>query len=140
MFTSTTQTPDPRWIFDCGATDTMTYDPTDFMTNTAPLKSHVQTANGEIVPVTGGGSVAITPDITLQHCLLVPSLSTKLLSISQLTKELDCVVLMYPSFCVLQDIRTQEIIGHGTEKEGLYYVDAVVPHGQSHLATGSVTR
>nr|BAK64102.1 gag-pol polyprotein [Eustoma grandiflorum] len=129
-----------QWIFDCGATDTMTFDPTDLLTQSPPLKSHVETASGDTIPVQASGPITITPDITLQNCLLVPSLSTKLLSISQLTKALDCVVLMYPSFCLLQDIRTQAIIGRGTENGGLYYVDAVVQHGSSNLATGTVTR
>ena len=39
---------------------------------------------------------------------------------------------MYPSFCLLQDIQTKEIIGHGTKREGLYYVDDVVP-GRAHV-------
>ena len=30
---------------------------------------------------------------------------------------------MYPSFCLFQNILTKEIIGHGTKREGLYYMD-----------------
>ena len=33
---------------------------------------------------------------------------------------------MYLLFCLLQDIQTKEIIGRGTKREGLYYVDDVV--------------
>lgn len=130
----------PHWIFDCGATDTMTYDPTDFTTFTLPQKESIETANGQIVHVSGGGTIPITPQITLSNCLYVPSLSNKLLSISQLTKTLDCVVLMYPNFCLLQDIHTKEIIGRGTEKGGLYYVDTVALQEQSNLAIGSISR
>ncbi|KAM0054620.1 hypothetical protein Hdeb2414_s0006g00196891 [Helianthus debilis subsp. tardiflorus] len=35
------------WIFDYGATDTMTYDLLDFATSTKPTKSYIHTANGE---------------------------------------------------------------------------------------------
>ncbi|GJX88905.1 putative LTR copia-type gag-polypeptide [Tanacetum coccineum] len=35
------------WIFDCGATYTMTYDLSDFATSTKPTKSYIHTANGE---------------------------------------------------------------------------------------------
>ena len=34
---------------------------------------------------------------------------------------------MYPLFCLLQYIQTKEIIGRGTKREWLYYVDDVVP-------------
>ncbi|KAM2707578.1 hypothetical protein EV1_036542 [Malus domestica] len=46
---------------------------------------------------------------------------------------------MYPSFCLLQDIQTKEIIGRGTKREGLYYVDDVVP-GRAHLVHSSRNR
>jgi len=30
---------------------------------------------------------------------------------------------MYQTFCIFQDILTNEIIGHGTKRGGIYYVD-----------------
>ena len=42
---------DIRWIIDCGATDTMTFDQNDFVTVTGAAKSFIQSANGEISPV-----------------------------------------------------------------------------------------
>jgi hypothetical protein len=65
----------------------------------------------------------LSPTLLLSSTLLVPSLSHKLLSVSQVTKDLNCVVLIYPSFCFLQDILTKEIIGRGTKRRGLYYMD-----------------
>ncbi|KAK9078292.1 hypothetical protein SSX86_002349 [Deinandra increscens subsp. villosa] len=47
---------------------------------------------------------------------------------------------MHPTFCVLQDIRTKEIIGRGTERQGLYYVDGVIQNGTGMLAHGSSER
>ncbi|KAJ9556676.1 hypothetical protein OSB04_011290, partial [Centaurea solstitialis] len=76
----------------------------------------------------------------LKNCLYIPALSSKLLSISQVTKELNCVVLMYPTFCILQDILTREIIGRGTERGGLYYVDEVTHQGHAMLAHGTADR
>ena len=61
--------------------------------------------------------------MSLSNTLFVPFLSHKLLSISQLTKDLNCITLMYPNFCFIQDILTREIIGCGTKNGGLYYVD-----------------
>jgi len=47
---------------------------------------------------------------------------------------------MFPTFCLLQDILTKEIIGHGTERGGLYYVDEVAHKGHAMLAHETVIR
>lgn len=47
---------------------------------------------------------------------------------------------MYPNFCLVQDIHTKAIIGGGTERHGLYFVDEVAQQGQSNFATGTSTR
>ncbi|KAJ9559500.1 hypothetical protein OSB04_004660 [Centaurea solstitialis] len=128
------------WIFDCGATDTMTYDISDFAMSTKPTKSYIQTANGEKMSVENEGTIEISPTLKLSKCLYVPALSHKLLSISHVTKELNCSVLMHPTFCILQDIRTGVIIGRGTERQGLYYVDEVAQNGVVMLSHGTKER
>ena len=82
------------------------------------------------------GPVTISPSLKLNNCLLIPSLSHKLLSISQLTRELNCTVLMTSSDCVVQDTQTGRIIGCGTERDGLYYVDEAIQKGHTSLAHG----
>ena len=59
------------------------------------------------------------------------SISHKMLSVSQLTKDLNCTTLMYLDFCLIQDILTKKIIGRGTKNEGLYYMDDF-KMGQTH--------
>ena len=88
----------------------------------------------------GGGTIKISPTLKLKNCLYVPSLSHKLLSISHVTKELNCTVLMHPTFCIVQDIRTGMIIGRGTERSGLYYVEEVTQPGNVMLAHGTANR
>ncbi|GKC50474.1 putative ribonuclease H-like domain-containing protein [Tanacetum coccineum] len=128
------------WIFDCGVTDTMTYDLSDFATSTKPTKSYIHTENGEKMNVRNGGTIEISPTLKLSDCLYVPALSHKLLSISHVTKELNCSVIMQPTFCILQDIRTGAIIGRGTERQGLYYVDELTTSGTVMLAHGTSER
>ncbi|KAM0062560.1 hypothetical protein Hdeb2414_s0004g00149591 [Helianthus debilis subsp. tardiflorus] len=128
------------WIFDYGATDTMTYEISDLVLTSKSQKTHIQTANGEVMRAEKGGTIEISPTLKLSNCLYVPSLSHKLLSISHVTKELNCVVLMHPTFCILQDIRTRTIIGRGTEHQGLYYVDEVAQQGTVMLAHGTTNR
>ncbi|CAN6586683.1 unnamed protein product [Malus baccata var. baccata] len=127
------------WILDSGATDHMTYDRTLFQSMKDSHRKCVATANGTTAAVLGAGTVSLTPSLPLHNCLLVPSLSHHLLSVPQVTEQLDCVVVMYHSFCLLQDIQTKEIIGRGTKREGLYYVDDVVL-GRAHLVHSSRNR
>jgi len=47
---------------------------------------------------------------------------------------------MFFNFYILQDILTKKIIGRGTEREGLYYVDDFVQKRHVMLAHGTVTR
>ena len=89
----------------------------------------------------GGGTIQVSQDMKLSNCLYVPSLSHTLLSVSHVTKELNCIALMHPTFLYLQDIRTGKIIGRGTERQGLYYVDQVVTQqGTVMLAHGSTDK
>ena len=122
------------WIFDCGATDTMTPDRNDFSEDT---QSYIRTASGELISVVGSGTIEISPTLRLKNCLYVPTLSQRLMSISHVTKDLNCTFLMHPNFCILQDIQTKRILGRGTEKKGLYYVDEIAQHGSAMLAHGS---
>nr|GEZ65264.1 putative ribonuclease H-like domain-containing protein [Tanacetum cinerariifolium] len=132
--------PNEPWIFDCGATDTMSYELSDFTDISKPIKTHIQVANRERMNVKTCGTIKISPSIKLPNCLHVPSLSHKLLSISHVTKELNCSVLMHPTFCLLYDIRTGRIIGRGTERDGLYYVDEAVQSSTVMLAHGTTKR
>jgi hypothetical protein len=69
--------------------------------------------------------------LSLSHTLIVPSLLNKLIYVSQVTKELNYVVLIYSNVCFLQDFLSKEIIGCGTKREGLYYLNDF-NHGKAH--------
>ena len=116
----------------------MTFDKKLFTSMTTSSQKCIATANGTTTSVLGAGTVNLTPALPLHDCLFVPSLSHNLLSIPQVTEQLDCVVLMYPLFCLLQDIQTKEIIGRGTKRVGLYYVDDVVS-GRANAVRASRT-
>lgn len=68
--------------------------------------------------VIGAGTVMLSLALPLSDTLLVPSLSHKLLSVCQITKDLNCVVLTYSMFCLNQHILMNEIIGHGIKLGG----------------------
>jgi hypothetical protein len=62
--------------------------------------------------------VELSTKFTLPNTLFVPSLSTKLLSLGQVTKDLNCCVLMYSSFCLFQDVLTKIFFDCGTKRGG----------------------
>ena len=90
-----------KWIFDCGATDTMTFDPHDLSSIYFTPCTHVQTANSATIPVYQAGPADISSSLHVNNCLLIPSLSHKILSVSQLTKELHCTVLFTSDGCLV---------------------------------------
>jgi hypothetical protein len=112
-----------EWVIDSGATDHMTYEEGEFREIRKPHKTGIINANGGIYPATGSGDISISPKLTLSRVLLVPSLSTKLMSIGQLTEDLNCVAIMYPNHCEFQDIISGEMIGRGIKRNGLYYLE-----------------
>ncbi|KAF9683717.1 hypothetical protein SADUNF_Sadunf04G0043300 [Salix dunnii] len=100
-----------EWLLDSGATDHMMFDAKDFIQTSLPKRTNIANANGIISSVTGAGTVILTHTLQLPNTLLFPSLTHKLLSVSQITSDLNCLVLMYPTFYLIQDILTKEIIG-----------------------------
>ena len=113
------------WIIDSDATYHMTFD----SRQVSPLKSssqnYVSTANGTSIPIIGEGSLSLTNTLNLDSVLVVPSLNYNLLSVSQITTALFCVVIFWPEFCVFKDIRTRQPIGCGVRRGKLYYLDSV---------------
>ena len=111
----------------------MTFDPNDFSNTTQPRRTCIANANGATYLVTGAGIVPLSPSLSLAHTLLVPYLSNKLMSVSQVTKELNCVVLIYSTICLLQDVLNKKIIGCGTKRRGLYSLDDFSPSKANHM-------
>jgi hypothetical protein len=76
----------------------MTLCPKDFVNTMKPRWTSITNANMVEYPVIGVRIMHISPFISLTNTLLVLSLSNKLLSIGQVTEELNRIVLMYPIF------------------------------------------
>ena len=87
-----------------------------------PHKKIVSTTNGNTTPVIGEGSLTLADTLNLDSVLVVPSLDYNLLSVSQITAALSCIVIFLPEFCVIKDIQTKQTIGCGIKREKLYYL------------------
>ncbi|KAM7531655.1 hypothetical protein LguiB_035065 [Lonicera macranthoides] len=111
------------WVIDSGATDHMTSNSKIVTPLTPSSQTFVSTANGAPVPVVGKGSINLSNTLNLTSVLVVPSLDYNLLSVSQITNALHCVVIFWPSHCVFKDIQTKKTIGYGVRRGKLYYLD-----------------
>ena len=65
----------------------------------------------------------ITLELELKNSLHVPKLSTNLISIYQVTKDLNCSINFYLTHCVFQDWTLGKMIGYAKEKNGLCYLE-----------------
>lgn len=74
------QTKISNWIIDTGATDHMINDKNLLTTLHAPKQSIIQTSSGELEKVTCEGAVQVSSSMNLDSVLVVPSLSSNLLS------------------------------------------------------------
>jgi len=88
------------WILDLGATDHLTPNLHVFETY-APLETtrRITIANGISIPIAGKGKVHLSPQLSINHVLHVPNLTTNLISIQQLTKDLNCHALFSLHMC-----------------------------------------
>ena len=101
----------------------MTFDSKQVSALKPSIQKFVSTANGTSTSVIGEGSLSLTNNLNLDSVLVVPSLNYNLLSVSQLTTTLSCVVTFWPDSCVLKDIQTRQTIGVGVRRGKLYYMD-----------------
>ena len=114
----------PTWIFDSGASDHMTGMQYVFSSFNPSVHPGVTLANGSCVPVSGSGSVNIFANLSLPSVLHVPSLPFNLMSVSKLTKQLNCSVTFFSDSVVVQDLKTRRMIEKGYEAHGLYYLSS----------------
>ena len=115
-----------KWVIDSGATDHMTGNPNLFTTFESQTSSLVTLADGSKSTVLGLGTVHPTPLLSLSSVLNLPNFSFNLVSVSKITRTLNCSVSFFPDYCVFQDLTTKKIIGKGHLSGGLYVLDTQV--------------
>nr|KYP49035.1 hypothetical protein KK1_029238 [Cajanus cajan] len=118
---TTNQSP---WILDSGASDHITSNKSMFSTM-SPLKSpHLITlADGSRIAPKGIGQVSLSPSLHLNSVLFIPNCPFNLISLSQLTKSLNCSVTFNAESFVIQERGTGQKIGAGHKSSGLYYFE-----------------
>ena len=109
------------WIVDPGASDHMTGDISIFQHYKLNQGvSTVQIADSSISKVAGIGNIQLTEDLILSPVLHVPNLDCNLISISKVTRDLNCVTKFYPNLCEFQAMDLRKVIGNAELCGGLY--------------------
>ena len=118
------------WIVDTGASNHMVSN-LDLMSSSQalPLSAHNQVLlpNGNIAQISHKGTCTLDKDQTLQDVLHIPMFKYNLLSVSKLTKDLQCFATFYPDFFLFQDLYTGKVKGIGKVKDGLYILSTKSP-------------
>ncbi|OIT19232.1 hypothetical protein A4A49_57131, partial [Nicotiana attenuata] len=114
---------DHNWIVDTGATNHMVHQLGllhKFKELSQMSKNKVHLPTGEQVTIIETGESHIFQDKTIGEVLYIPEFKYNLLSVSKITKELQCCAAFFPDFCVFQELSSGKVIGIGRKKDGLY--------------------
>ena len=84
---------------------------------------NVTLANGSATTVSGLGTANLSLNLSLSSVLYIPDFPFNLLSISKLTKILNCAAIFLSTHCIFQDLKIGKIFGGRHEVDGLYYLD-----------------
>ena len=128
------RTGEPTWVLDSGVNDHMTGESSLFSSPLIPITQSVSLTNGSTSHISHKGDVILLSDIMLSSVLHVPNFAFNLLSVSCLTKSLNCAVIFLPYHCLLQDLNLRKIFGKGYERDGLYYFGEPPPTKSSFQA------
>lgn len=114
-----------EWIVASGASHHTTHC-NDLLFDIKKLDNHlsdkVQVPTGGRCQITSAGNATIFGTSKIQNVIPFPDFKFNLLSVSKITKDLSCVVLFFPDFCVFQGLYNGKVLGIGREKDGLYFL------------------
>ena len=128
------------WVIDSRATNHMTSNPS--LLNSlipSPIKS-VQAAKGTPIPISGSGNFSFSSTLLLFSVPLAPNLSNNLLSISKITKNMNCFVTFHSTHSMFQDNLMKTTTSFGKERGGLYYLEGTRELQPKSYHTLQVTR
>ena len=92
-----------------------------------PSTSIVTLVDGSTSCVLGSETIHLIPLIILTSVMSLPQFSFTLFFVSKLTCTLNCNILFFPNYYLIQDLSTKRIIGKGCESGGLYILETEVP-------------
>ncbi|KAK9715248.1 hypothetical protein RND81_06G152600 [Saponaria officinalis] len=116
------------WLLDSGATHHMT-GRFDVLYNVRDIDPCVVShPNGKFVKASKEGCVNLGSHFNLQRVLFVPDFNCNLISVYQLSVDLDCEVNFTNKTCVIQDCASKRTIGTCEQKGRLYLLEGGTSH------------
>ena len=117
----------PHWIIDSSATDHISSSPKLFLHEDKNISlSPVLLLGGEKANIVAKGSLLLNSIYYLRDVLCVPTFKVNLMLVSRLTRDMNSSMTFSPHWCVLQDLATRRMIGLGKQRDGLYYLAALI--------------
>lgn len=112
-----------EWILDTGASRHIT-GRREYFVESSPIvgKMPVFIPNGSTVNATLIGKVAVVDAFMLSNVLLVPTFDCNLISIAQLSADINCTITFCSDLCLIQDRTSRRMLGVGEHKGGIYYL------------------
>ena len=132
-------TSDVDWVVDSSASKHMSGTRSAFSSMSSSVSApSVTIANGIRSPVHGQENVSLLNNLTFCDVPYVPNFPVNLLSVSQLTKTHHCAVTLFPTYLLIQVLRTGKRIGLGPESNGLYCLSGRrTPKTSAYIASTS---
>jgi hypothetical protein len=96
--------------------------------------------NGEKAKIVAKGSLPLNSVYYLHNVLCVPTFKVDLISVSHLTRDLNCLIIFFPYWCLLQDLVTRRMIGLGKQHNGLYYLVALATKQNMTNPSSTITQ
>lgn len=114
------------WVVDFGAIKHITCNQ-ELLENITrnTLETTVTIPNGDWMPGQGKGSCILQDGIKIDKVLHILSFDCNLLSVSRLTKDLQCAITFLPGLCYMQDLLSRNLIGASECRQGLYWMGMV---------------
>lgn len=114
------------WICDSGATQHMSGNIHLFYNLHNPHDTkNVIIPSGEVCKTEKIGDIKISQNIILKDVYFIPSFKINLLSIHKLTKDTNINVIFNQNTCIFHDPLSENLIGQGRQKDGLYLFEAM---------------
>ena len=110
------------WILDSGASDHISGNKDLFSSLTTTTLPIVTLANGSQTVAKGIGLTHPLLSLPLTYVLYTPKCPFNLISISKITRTLNCSIIFSDKFVTLQDRSTRKTIGIGRESQGLHHL------------------
>jgi hypothetical protein len=128
-----------EWVLDSGVSHYMSPDSSSFTFVSLSSSIPVMIADDTPMPLAGVVGSIVTPHLSLPNVYLIPNLELNLAFVGQIYDSGDYLVMFSGSFCCVQDLQSQKLIGTGRMENRLYILDELkVPVAAIVAATTTI--